>query len=254
MTNNTCAILGREFCPEELTPLSAIRPRVASLIRRAYPRLEDDSLISTAALGPFRAEYVRSVLEEDIGQLSALEQDVVTSLREHELVASNVDAQFETTLTGGERWADRIAEFGGSWRFITLFGGFLGVWIVINALLRVHAPDPFPFILLNLVLSCLAAIQAPVIMMSQNRQEAKDRARSEHDYKVNLKAELEIRHLHEKMDFLLKQQAQRLFALQELQIELMEELARRPALEGAGPNGAEIPASPEARPLAPLNP
>jgi uncharacterized membrane protein len=108
-----------------------------------------------------------------------------------------------------------------------MFGVFIGIWILINIIMATRAADPYPFILLNLILSCLAALQAPVIMMSQNRQESKDRARAEHDYKVNLKAELEIRHLHEKMDFLLKQQAQRLFALQELQIELMEELARR---------------------------
>ncbi|MEO8354236.1 MAG: DUF1003 domain-containing protein, partial [Chthoniobacteraceae bacterium] len=103
--------------------------------------------------------------------------------------------------------------------------------IILNTMTGLHSPDPYPYILLNLLLSCLAAIQAPVIMMSQNRKDAKDRARGEHDYKVNLKAELEIRHLHEKMDFLLKQQSQRLFALQELQIELMEELARRQAPE-----------------------
>ena len=232
MPNATCAILHREFSPEELVPLSAVRPNVAALIRKAYPNLADDSLISTTALAPFRAEYVRGVLEEDLGQLSTLERDVVESLREHEVMSENVDAQFERTLTRGERWADRIAEFGGSWRFIINFGIFLGIWILINAIIGSRAPDPYPFILLNLVLSCLAALQAPVIMMSQNRQEAKDRARSEHDYKVNLKAELEIRHLHEKMDFLLKQQAQRLFALQELQIELMEELARRPGSNG----------------------
>ena len=172
------------------------------------------------------------MLEEDIGELSSLEQDVVTSLREHELLAENVDAEFETTLTRGERWADRLADFGGSWRFISVFALFLGLWILTNAIIGLRAPDPYPFILLNLILSCLAAVQAPFIMMSQNRQEAKDRARSEHDYKVNLKAELEIRHLHEKMDFLLKQQSQRLFELQELQIELMEELARRPAGNG----------------------
>jgi uncharacterized membrane protein len=231
MPNPTCSILNREFPSEELTPLSAIRPNVAVLVRRAHPELRDESLISTAALAPFRAAYVRSVLEEDIGQLSALEHDVVESLREHELLAENVDAEFETKLTRGQVWADGIARFGGSWRFIAQFGTFLGIWILVNAVLRSHAPDPYPFILLNLVLSCLAAIQAPVIMMSQNRKESKDRARSEHDYKVNLKAELEIRHLHEKMDFLLKQQAQRLFALQELQIELMEELSRRPAPE-----------------------
>jgi uncharacterized membrane protein len=232
MTNATCAILHREFPAEELIPLSAVRPNVAALVRRAHPDLSEDSAISTAALAPFRAEYVRAVLEEDIGQLSTLERDVVESLREHEVMASNVDAQFERTLSRGERWADKLADFGGSWRFIGVFGTILVAWIAVNVVLGARAADPYPFILLNLVLSCLAALQAPVIMMSQNRQEAKDRARSEHDYKVNLKAELEIRHLHEKMDFLLKQQAQRLFALQELQIELMEELARRPSVSG----------------------
>jgi uncharacterized membrane protein len=236
-TPNTCAILQRDFPPEELTPISAIRPKVAALIVRAHPQLHEDSLVSAAAIAPFRAEYVRNVLEEDLGALSTLEQEVVTSLREHEVLAENVDAQFETERTRGEHLADAIAEFGGSWRFICLFGGFLGIWILANAVLSLRAPDPYPFILLNLVLSCLAAIQAPVIMMSQNRQEAKDRARSEHDYKVNLKAELEIRHLHEKMDYLLKEQAQRLFALQELQIDLMEELGRRAAASGTGSQG-----------------
>jgi uncharacterized membrane protein len=232
MNSSTCAILNREFPAEELTPLSAIRPNVAALIRKTHPDLGDDSLVSTAALAPFRAAYVRNVLEEDIGALSTLEHDVVESLREHELLAENVDAQFATTLSRSKRWADKIAEFGGSWRFIGIFAVVLVVWIIINSWVGMRAPDPYPFILLNLLLSCLAAIQAPVIMMSQNRQEAKDRARSEHDYKVNLKAELEIRHLHEKMDFLLKQQSQRLFALQELQIELMEELARQPQQNG----------------------
>jgi len=234
MNEKSCSILHRDFPGEELTPLSAVRPKVAALIRSAHPELAETSVVSTAALAPFRAAYVRNVLEEDIGELSSLEQDVVTSLREHELLAENVDAEFETTLTRGERWADRLADFGGSWRFISVFALFLGIWIVTNAIIGLRAPDPYPFILLNLILSCLAAVQAPFIMMSQNRQEAKDRARSEHDYKVNLKAELEIRHLHEKMDFLLKQQSQRLFELQELQIELMEELARRPAGNGGG--------------------
>lgn len=229
MPNPICSILNREFPSEELIPLAAISPKVAALIRRAHPQLTDESLVSITSLSPFRAEYVRGVLEEDIGQLSSLEHDVVESLRAYELVAENIDAQFETQLTRAQKAADFIAQFGGSWRFIALFGFFLAVWILVNIVIGLRAPDPYPFIFLNLLLSCLAAIQAPVIMMSQNRKEAKDRTRSEHDYKVNLKAELEIRHLHEKMDFLLKQQAQRLFALQELQIELMEELVRRPA-------------------------
>ncbi len=239
MSNSICSILNREFPAEELIPFSAISPTVAALIHKAHPLLTEQSLVSTAALAPFRAEYVRTVLEEDIGELSVLEHDVVASMREHELLAENIDAGFDTKLTRGQQCADFIARFGGSWRFIGIFGTFLAIWIFLNVIVGSRAADPYPFILLNLLLSCLAAIQAPVIMMSQNRKESKDRARSEHDYKVNLKAELEIRHLHEKMDFLLKQQSQRLFALQELQIELMEELSRRPS------NG-EKPAPPAA--------
>jgi uncharacterized membrane protein len=225
--NNTCAILHRKFHAEDLMPLSAIRPRIAAMVREKYPGLTEDSLISAEALAPVRSEYVRNRLEEDIGQLSNLENDVVESLREHETVAANVEAQFQTKISRGDRWADRLADFGGSWAFLIWFGSLMFVWIALNIILHASAPDPYPFILLNLLLSCLAAIQAPVIMMSQNRQEAKDRLRGEHDYKVNLKAELEVRHLHEKVDFLLKQQAQRMFALQELQIELMSEIAQR---------------------------
>jgi len=143
-------------------------------------------------------------------------------------VTRNVDAEFETTLTLGEHVADRVATFGGSWRFIFVFGAVLTAWILLNVIVLVRRPpDPYPFILLNLVLSCLAAIQAPVIMMSQNRQESKDRVRSEHDYKVNLKAELEIRSLHEKMDHLMLKQWQRLLEIQEMQLDLMRELSDR---------------------------
>lgn len=231
-----CAITHRENPDQDITPLSAIRPQLAGLIRRRHPELKDDSPISHEALGHFRAEYVRGVLEEDIGAITALEGEVVRSMQEHELLASNVDKTFETKLTFADRLSDRIAAVGGSWRFIVGFGIFLAAWIAVNTVfLRMKAPDPYPFIFLNLILSCVAALQAPVIMMSQNRQEAKDRVRAEHDYKVNLKAELEIRHLHEKMDYMLKQQAQRLFDLQDIQIELMEELAGRNRTNGPKP-------------------
>src|SRR4029077_12591218 len=138
---------------------------------------------------------------------SAIEEEVIKSLRDQELLSENLNTEFESKLTFGEHVADNVAKFGGSWRFIISFGVVLVLWIIINSIVLLRKPfDPYPFILLNLVLSCLAAIQAPVIMMSQNRQEAKDRLRSEHDYMVNLKAELEIRHLHAKMDQLLTHQ------------------------------------------------
>jgi uncharacterized membrane protein len=160
--------------------------------------------------------------------LSALEEQVVKSLKEHELLSSDVNAEFDRKLTFGERLADRVADYGGSWCFIGIFMGILIVWIVINSVVLIQRPfDPYPFILLNLVLSCIAAIQAPVIMMSQNRQEAKDRLMSEYDFRVNLKAEPEIRHLHEKIDHLLVNQWHRLFEIQEIQTELMEELTRK---------------------------
>jgi uncharacterized membrane protein len=168
------------------------------------------------------------VLEDELGELSALDNEVIESLQQHEILASNIAEQFETKLTFGERLSDRIASFGGSWRFIITFGVVIVLWIAINvALLATRAFDPFPFILLNLILSCLAALQAPVIMMSQNRAEARDRLRAENDYKVNLKAELEIRHLHEKIDHLLRRQYNRLFEIQQIQIELLEELGRK---------------------------
>ena len=160
--------------------------------------------------------------------MTTLENEVLTSMRNHETLSKNVDSEFEGEWTLGERLADHIATFGGSWIFLILFGLFLLVWICINSfILYAHPPDPYPYILLNLILSCLAAIQAPIIMMSQNRQEAKDRLRSEHDYQVNLKAELEIRHLHEKLDHLLSHQWERLAQIQEIQLELLAEISRR---------------------------
>ena len=157
-----------------------------------------------------------------------LDQEVVESLERHEILSADISSQFERKLTFGERLSDHIAEFGGSWKFLISFGAVLFFWIVINGVVfATGAFDPYPFILLNLILSCLAAVQAPVIMMSQNRAEARDRLRAENDYKVNLKAELEIRHLHEKLDHLLRRQYNRLFEIQQIQIELLEEIGHK---------------------------
>jgi uncharacterized membrane protein len=209
-------------------PAEFVRAPIVELIRKSHPDWTSEGYICTEDLNKFRAEYIEDVMEADKGELTALEEQVVNSLKEHEILSRNVNIEFERQLTFGERMADRIAEFGGSWRFISIFAFVLLSWIAVNSWVLIRRPfDPFPFILLNLVLSCLAAIQAPIIMMSQNRQEDRDRLRAEHDYRVNLKAELEIRHLHEKIDHLLMKQWRRLLEIQEIQVELMEELGRR---------------------------
>jgi len=203
-----------------------VRSSVEDLIRREHPEWTEDGYICSSDLNRFRSLYVQDVLERERGELTELEDQVVQSLREHELLTQNLNREFDRGLTLGERVADAVADFGGSWRFIILFGAILFIWIAANTLVLVARPfDPYPFILLNLVLSCLAAIQAPVIMMSQNRQEAKDRMRAEHDYRVNLKAELEIRHLNAKVDLLLTRQWHQLLEIQEVQTELIQEIA-----------------------------
>lgn len=224
-----CQICGREKKITEVVPAELVREPLVEVIRKTHPAWSPSGFICISDLNQFRAKYVEDVLERDKGELSALEEQVVRSLKEHELLSGDVNAEFDRKLTFGEHLADKVADYGGSWRFIVIFMGVLLVWVVINSVVLVQRPfDPYPFILLNLVLSCIAAIQAPVIMMSQNRQEAKDRLRSEYDYRVNLKAELEIRHLHEKIDHLLVNQWHRLLEIQEIQTELMEELTRRP--------------------------
>jgi len=224
----SCAVCGKTFSDRDLVPSATVRDAVALEIRRDCPAWSSESFICRPDLATFRSRYVQHLLESEKGELTELEHGVLHSISEHELVAKNIDAEFAQKWTLGERLADRIATFGGSWRFLIVFGVFMAFWIVLNsALLTVRPPDPFPFILLNLVLSCLAAIQAPIIMMSQNRQESKDRVRAQHDYQVNLKAELEIRQLHDKMDHLMLHQWERLALIQEIQLDLMTELARR---------------------------
>ncbi len=205
-----------------------IRPSLVEFIKKQAPAWDDNGFICFDDLGAFRQRYVKEILQDEIGELSALDHEVIESLKEHEILSSDVSKEFGKTLTFGERLSDHIASFGGSWRFIILFGAILVAWIILNAVFLLNRGfDPYPFILLNLILSCLAAIQAPIIMMSQNRAEARDRLRAENDYKVNLKAELEIRHLHEKIDHLLQRQYQRLFEIQQIQIELLEELGHK---------------------------
>jgi uncharacterized membrane protein len=223
-----CQICKKPKSPHSGMVAELVRPSLLEFMKKETSGLDSKGFICFDDLGEFRKDYVKEVLQEEIGELSALDHEVIESLQQHEILSSDISKQFEKKLTFGERLSDHIAEFGGSWKFLITFGAVLLIWIAINGIILVtHAFDPYPFILLNLILSCLAAVQAPIIMMSQNRAEARDRLRAENDYKVNLKAELEIRHLHEKIDHLLRRQYNRLFEIQQIQIELLEELGRK---------------------------
>ena len=222
-----CQICKKPKSPHNGMIADLIRPSLLEFAKKKVPDLDSKAFICFEDLGNFRKDYVKEVLEDEIGELSALDNEVIQSLEQHEILSADISKQFEKKLTFGERLSDHIAEFGGSWKFLITFGAVLVGWIALNALVLFNRGfDPFPFILLNLILSCLAAVQAPIIMMSQNRAEVRDRLRAENDYKVNLKAELEIRHLHEKIDHLLRRQYNRLFEIQQIQIELLQEISR----------------------------
>ena len=219
-----CQICNRRLRPNAVFPADLVREGIQETIRKTYPSWDPSGYICLDDLNRFRVDYVQDVLETERGELSSLELDVVHSLEQQETLARDVGREFDAKLTFGQRTSDRLASFVGSWTFILSFMGILVLWIALNAtaLLARHW-DPYPFILLNLVLSCIAAIQAPIIMMSQTRQEARDRARDEQDARVNLKAELEIRHLHAKLDELMTHQWQRMIEMQRIQLELLSE-------------------------------
>jgi len=223
--NVVCKVCGKRMNAPEAIRASSVRDAIAGIISRTVPDWSSDGYICRQDLNNFRMQYVHSLLESEKGELTVLEHEVLDSLQEKDLLSENLNESFEGKLGLGDRLADRIALFGGSWGFILTFTGLCLGWIAFNSvhIILARPVDPYPYILLNLMLSCLAAVQAPIIMMSQNRQEAKDRLRSEHDYRVNLKAELEIRQLNEKMDHLLMHQWQKLMDIQELQMELLEE-------------------------------
>ncbi|MEZ5818830.1 MAG: DUF1003 domain-containing protein [Hyphomicrobiaceae bacterium] len=221
-----CAISGRQLPRRELIGLDSVRPLLADRMRNDHPGLGPDDLVALDEVARYRARYVEELLTQEMGELSDLERKVAESLATNAMLAENIEDTYAGKRTFGEAVSDQLASFGGSWTFILAFGAVLGAWIVLNLSQGTGAFDPYPFILLNLVLSCLAAIQAPVIMMSQKRQEEKDRLRSRNDYQVNLKAELEIRNLHEKIDHLLSRQWQRLMDIQQLQLDILQERRR----------------------------
>ena len=172
-------------------------------------------------------EMAYKYLHRSFEDLSEREQRILQHVTQRLHISRDANQAFDAHMTFGQRLADRVAVFGGSWTFILLFGAILLAWVVLNSWVLVRRGevfDPYPYILLNLVLSMLAALQAPIIMMSQNRQAAKDRLDAAHDYEVNLKAELEIRTLHDKLDHLRDQQWAELVDMQQEQIRLLTQL------------------------------
>ncbi len=171
---------------------------------------------------------VDDILDNQNEQLKKLHSIATKAFQEEELIIDNLAHPPQEILTQGQRVSDKVARFGGSWTFIIIFSIILVVWIIYNSTLpKAEQFDPYPFILMNLILSCVAAMQAPIIMMSQNRQEEKDRIRAENDYLINMKAELEVRSLHQKMDLLLEEQVKTLFEVQAKQLELLKKLTER---------------------------
>lgn len=168
---------------------------------------------------------IEEILDVQNEQLKKLHEIVLQSIKEEDVLVSNLLNPPVEKSTPGQKISDRVAKFGGSWTFIITFMMILFAWIIYNSLIPSPVRfDPYPFILMNLILSCVAALQAPIIMMSQNRQEEKDRIRAENDYMINLKAELEVRSLHQKVDLLLEEQIKTLFEIQAKQMEMLKSL------------------------------
>lgn len=222
-----CEISGAMLPLDQVIPIDLVRDGLVATLKESAPNLDPTGYVSLAELNKARIKHANEMAESEMDDLVNLKKEVAESLVRQEAITKNIDKEFDAKATRGEKIADKVASFGGSWTFIIIFGVLLFLWMGVNTALVMAKPfDPFPYIFLNLVLSCLAAIQAPVIMMSQNRQEAKDRMRSENDFKTNLKAELEIQHINEKIDKLINDQWKHLLEIQQMQMDMIEELAK----------------------------
>jgi len=233
MPKVTCSLCDSVVEGRTLASPQKLENRIIDLIKKDRPEWEGKRGICANCLEQYRAKKFIGYLEAEYQKLSELEHAVVSKVTRRGRVSKLVHQDMDTQMTLGEHVADRVAQFGGSWRFIGIFTGILIVWMGINGFLIIRHPfDPYPFILLNLVLSALAALQAPVIMMSQNRQAHKDRMQANQDYEINLMAEIEIRDLHDKLDSLRFKQWHELWHIQKRQIELLEHLCERQANPG----------------------
>ena len=218
----------KNFPSSEKISGKSVRKSILELIQKDNPKFTTDMFLSDTELNTYRQKYIESFLEKQLGELTTLEKTVLNSLKDQTTLTDKLDGDEPQAMTYGERIADKVADFGGSWTFIISFAVFLLIWICTNIYwLGNKGFDPYPFILLNLILSSIAAIQAPVIMMSQNRQEDKDRERGRNDYMINLKSELEVRMLHEKIDHMIISQQEEVLEIHKVQTDLMNDILKR---------------------------
>jgi uncharacterized membrane protein len=227
LETRTCILCGRLMPRADVVRASTVRPRLAEHLAMHQPtKWTGGGHVCRRCLNQARVAFVVERLGQERGELSKVETEVALKAGQHLTIAQNIDEQFRRNVTPAQRAADNVARVGGSWSFVIGFGVVLVVWMIVNTALLAHrAFDPYPYILLNLCLSCLAAIQAPIIMMAQNRAATRDRMQADEDYRTNLKAELEIASLHDKMDHLLHSQFERMVELQEIQLDLLTDLA-----------------------------
>ena len=225
----TSDISGLEFDIKNKVSANSIRLPLLNLIKKDYPDFDGSKVLSDSELLIYREKYISNFLNDEAGELGDLHKNIMQSIAtDKSFVTKLQDDEGDDQRTFGQIVADKVAAFGGSWKFIILFFVFILFWIAGNVFILINKGfDPYPFILLNLILSCLAALQAPVIMMSQNRQEEKDRERAKKDYMINLKSELEIRMLDEKIDHLIMRQQQELIEMQKVQIEMMHDILKK---------------------------
>jgi len=224
-----CSACGALYRARQLLRVANFRSGLAAFLAKGRA----DGWIETArvcrnCLSRGRHDLLVEQLEHERGQLSVVEREIASKAAHHLTLAEDIERDFEQSTTRGQRLADRVSEVGGSWGFVSGFLATIVLWVLLNVIVfHDRGFDPYPFILLNLLLSCLAAVQAPIIMMAQNRMSQRDRRQADQDFRINLKAEIEVATLHEKVDHLLHAQWNRMVELQQLQLDILQELARR---------------------------
>lgn len=228
-SSESCCVCHRIFPHGETVAVHSVAADVRAQLEASAGKIGEDDRVCRSDLFTARTRALLGRLERERGELTQMERDLADKATKHTSVAADIDADFNRDASLGQRAADTVARFGGSWVFVIGMVGVIGSWMLINQHNGQRAFDPYPFILLNLVLSCIAALQAPVLLMSANRQAELDRRKANQDFLVNLKAEIEVASLHDKLDHLLHVQWEQLLELQDLQIDMLESLVDRAA-------------------------